>query len=149
MESGTKVATRSWAARQYRQRRFDRAFACGRQMGDSLSLIRVTDFDPNQATALQGIKVPSHRGAVERDLGGEARHRQRPEASERAQDGELGDAQPRGCKGRIIHRGERASGAAESAACARRFEWHKRVYARGLSECKAWPPVFNATQFCL
>jgi len=61
-------------------------------MGDTLTLIRVTDLNPNQATALQGIEVPSHCGAVERDLGGEARDRQGPEAAEHDQDGELRDA---------------------------------------------------------
>lgn len=72
--------------------RFDRALTGSRQMGDTFALINVADLDPNQATALQGIEIPSHRGAVERDLGGEARDRQGPEAGERAQDGELGDA---------------------------------------------------------
>jgi hypothetical protein len=61
-------------------------------MSDTLALIDVADLNPNQATALQEIEVPSHCGAVERDLGGEARDRQRPESGERAQDGELGDA---------------------------------------------------------
>ena len=35
----------------------------------------VADLNPNQTAALQGIEVPSHCGAVKRDLGGEARDR--------------------------------------------------------------------------
>jgi hypothetical protein len=61
-------------------------------MGDTLALIHVADLNPNQAAAFKGIEVPPHCGAVERDLGGEATNRQRPEAGERDQDGELRDA---------------------------------------------------------
>ena len=44
-----------------------------------------------------------------------------------------------------------ASGRGEEwPACARRFERHKRVYARCLfRNARHGPPVFNATQFCL
>ena len=63
-----------------------------RQMGDTLALIHIADLNPNQATAFQGIEVPSHCGAVERDLGGEATNRQRPEAGKRDQDRQLRDA---------------------------------------------------------
>jgi hypothetical protein len=61
-------------------------------MCDTLALIRGADFNPNEATALEGIEVPSHCGAIDRDLGGEARDRERPEAGERNQDRELRDA---------------------------------------------------------
>ncbi len=41
-------------------------------MGDTLALIHVAGLNPNQAAAFKGIEVPTHGGAVERDLGGEA-----------------------------------------------------------------------------
>jgi hypothetical protein len=69
-------------------------------MGDVLALVDVPNLDPNQAAALQRIEVAAHRGAVQRGLGGQARDGQRAKASEPAQDGELGDAQPRGRQSR-------------------------------------------------
>src|SRR5205823_5111236 len=73
-------------------------------------------------------------------LGGQARDRQRAKASEPAQDGELGDAQPRGRQSRIIGGGDRARGAAERDASARCLEIHSHVYTPFLWECKPTEP---------
>src|ERR1700720_3157243 len=48
------------------QCRLDRGLARGREIGDALALVDVPNLDPNQAAALQGIEVASHRGAVQR-----------------------------------------------------------------------------------
>src|SRR6202048_3132650 len=77
------------------QCRLDRGLARGREIGDALALVDVPNLDPNQAAALQGIEVAARRGAIQRGLRGQARDGQRAKASELAQDGELGDAQPR------------------------------------------------------
>src|SRR6202040_2808196 len=115
------------------QCRLDRGLARGREIGDALALVDVPNLDPNQAAALQGIEVASHRGAVQRGLRGQARDGQRAKASELAQDAELGDGQPRGRQSRIIGGGDRARGATERGAGARclelqYLELHSRVY---------------------
>src|ERR1700731_2770371 len=123
-----------------RQCRLDRGLARGREIGDALALVDVPNLDPNQAAALQGIEVAAHRGAVQRGLGGQASDGQRAKASELAQDGELGDAQPRRRQSRIIGGGDRARGAAERGAGARCLELHSRVYTPFLWECKPTEP---------
>src|ERR1700730_6673121 len=123
------------------QCRLDRGLARGREIGDALALVDVPNLDPNQAAALQRIEVAAHRGAVQRGLGGQARDGQRAKASEPAQDGELGDAQPRGRQSRIIGGGDRARGAAERGAGARCLELHSRVYTPFRWECKTTDPA--------
>src|ERR1700732_1549612 len=106
-DGGTKVANPLLRGAPVRPCGFDSALTGGRQTGDTPARIHSADLNPTQATAFQGIEVPSHCGAVERDFDGEARDRQRPEAGERDQDGELRDAEPRGGKSRVVHWGGR------------------------------------------
>src|ERR1700726_3377807 len=131
-----------------RQCRLDRGLARGREMGDALALVDVANLDPNQAAALQRIEVAAHRGAVQRGLRGQARDGQRAKARELAQDGELGDAQPRGRQSRIIGGGDRARGAAERGAGARCLElqcleFHSRVYTPFRWKCKPSEPCLS------
>src|SRR5580704_15267139 len=128
------------------QCRLDRGLARGREIGDALALVDVPNLDPNQAAALQRIEVAAHRGAVQRGLRGQARDGQRAKARELAQDGELGDAQPRGRQSRIIGGGDRARGAAERGAGARCLElqcleFHSRVYTPFRWKCKPTNPA--------
>ena len=95
----------------------------------------------------KGIEVAAHRGAVQRGLGSQTRDGQRTKASELAQDGELGDAQPRGRQSRIIGGGDRARGAAERGASTRCLELHSRVYTPFLVECKPMEPCSGSIQF--
>src|ERR1700731_58506 len=123
-----------------RQCRLDRGLARGCEIGDALAPVDVPTLNPNQAAALQRIEVAAHRRAVQRGLGGKSRDGQGAKASELAQNAELGDAQPRGRQSRIIGGGDRARGAAERGAGARRLELHSRVYTPFLWKCKSTEP---------